>query len=243
MFYAKCPLGTTCSKGGASFHKSELRQEVVDKIRSHLLHSPYHGLSEDETNRVMDDWEIEGYLVEGGVPPPPLPRGKGRSRGDVRGGDHRREGRGRGDERGGRERDPGDDSRSRSPARRPQPPREAPGGKGELARYGSESFELQRWSSAASGSLGRRAHESVTLSRAELQACVESLQRAHRAADGARMLCSKVIVGSFIGTQIKTFHNLNNAITIQWNTKATRAFAEEAQVIQSCADTIAAYIQ
>ena len=56
---------------------------------------------------------------------------------------------------------------------------------------------------------------SVTLYRQQLQACVDSLRRAHSTAQSACQLCSK----------------------------ASRAFGEEAACIASCQDVLESYLQ
>jgi hypothetical protein len=194
VFVCRCPLGETCSKQQGILGKKFSDQEARQVIINHLTASPYHELSATEAegladSAIIESWEESIEQVDAAKAEEGQNWFNNRKRAR-----------------------PGLMSETalaaaREMVRRADGSGEPPPSRGNAR--GSSSTQL----AIGAGARGQNA-KNITLPRAHLQACVDSLKRARMAAESAAQLCGR----------------------------ASRAFYEEAACITSCQDVLESYV-
>lgn len=65
-YYAYCPCGDVCSKGGKTLGSFWTRDAARNCIFVHLTHSPYHKMGDREATEAADDAEVKEHAWEEG---------------------------------------------------------------------------------------------------------------------------------------------------------------------------------
>ena len=231
-YTGRCPLPQACSKKSRLIAQSLDLEEVKSKVVHHLKCSPYHNMSPAAAKELVDQQPVECYqckwsewyntntwdgaidanVDETSEPAPPVVTPPtvaavaaiGAAPSWRAGAGNRRA------------RQPG------SPAF-PPPPAHAVSRRPAMRAADADSPQPKAQSGSAASSSGLQlslavpqttATETVVLRKHQVQGMIDSLKRAHTAAQSAGHLCSK----------------------------AARAFHEEAQVIKECSDVMQAYV-
>jgi hypothetical protein len=191
VFVVRCPLGDQCSKKNGILGKKLDEEQVKQVLKTHLMQSPYHELSEEQAQDCTDATMVESWEE-------PV---------EVAAVSNADEGHGWFNNR----------KRARMSLGEAQ----------EVVRRATEGSGRRPSSIVGGGSISSSSTalaipigasnlnaRNITLPRAQLKACIDSLKRARLAAESAGGLCGR----------------------------ASRAFYEEAACITGCQDVLESYL-
>jgi hypothetical protein len=184
VYVVRCPLGTQCSKKGSILAKKSSEAEARAAVVWHLVQSPYHKLEQFEADCQGVAIDVDITIEETRVIAA-LDADQG--------------------------------AQWYANRKRARTDSDAIAVKKEPGAGSSSSRFTERRLAVPIGARGgaRRAHEeTLHVSRIQVQACVDSLRRAHSSAESAGQLCAK----------------------------AAKAFFSEAACIQNCQDVIETYL-